>query len=520
MELIKKNIQMLNKKGEAVNQITFDEDFNVPDVKPDIYRIIQKKGEIAMEEVQVIDEKAKIRGSLHFQLLYVSDTPQHGVCSLDGKLSIDESLYLKELEGGDKVCVQWRIEDLSMHMINSRKLNVKAILEFCAAVDEVKQIALPMQWKGNLELSEKRRTLRLTSLGLHKKDTLRKREEFSLPSSMPNIREILWSDLKVRGLQTRTDEGKVCLKGELFLFVLYCEEENNPLQWLERVVPFSGEITCPGCRSDMIPYVETAMGQTSLEVKPDEDGEERTIQMEWILQLDMKLYQETMENVLADVYTPQKECVPERKTQTLEQLLVKNDAKCRIQDRITIPEAPGKILQICHSEGDVTVDRVTFVENGMRVDGVLAIRILYCISDDEMPFYSVESTLPFSRTIEAEGISKDCVYQMHAGIDQLTTAMLDSNEIEVRSMLNLDVVVFRQWQEELIERITEQDLNLQMLEQMPGVVCYIVQPGDSLWDIAKKFYTTVEEIQKMNELGEEEPEVLRPLLIVKKTDAI
>ncbi len=520
MELMQKNIQMLQKKSEAVNQMTFDEDFNVPDVKPDIYRMIQKKGDIRMEEVQVIDGKARIRGFLHFQLLYVADTPQHQVCSLEGKIAIDENLFLKDIEGGDKVCVKWKMEDLSLHIINSRKLNVKAIVEFSASIDEIVQIPFPIQWKGNLEVSEKRRKVSLTSLGVHKKDTLRKKEEFTLPSNMPNIREILWSDLEVRGLEARADEGKVSVKGELFIFLLYAEDEANPLQWVERVVPFSGEVSCVDCKSDMIPYIDMSMQQTNLEVKPDEDGEERTIQIDWVLELDMKIYQENSEQLLTDVYTPMKECVLERNSQTLEHLLIKNDAKCRIHDRVPIQEAQGKILQICHSEGMVNIDHVEMVENGMRVDGILALRILYCISDDEMPFYSVETALPFSRTIEAEGIGKDCVYQMQAGIDQLATAMLDSSEIEVRAILNLDVVVLRQWKERLITQITERDLDMEMLENMPGIVCYIVQPQDSLWDVAKKFYTTVEEIKRMNDLGEEEPEVLKPLLIVKKTDTI
>ena len=520
MELIQKNIQMLQKKSEAINQMTLDEDFNVPDVKPDIYRMIQKKGDIRIEEVQVIDGKARIRGFLWFRLLYVADTPQHQVCSLEGKIAIDESLFLKNIESGDKVSVKWKIEDLSLHIINSRKLNAKAIVEFSALIDEISEIPFPIQWKGNLDVSEKRRKVRLTSLGVHKKDTMRKKEEFTLASNMPNIREILWSDLEVRGLEARTEEGKIYVKGELFLFILYAEDESNPLQWLERVAPFSGEVSCVGCKSNMIPYVETSMQQTNLEVKVDEDGEERKIQLDWVLEMDMKLYQESEESLLVDVYTPQKECIFIRKEQMLEHLLIKNDAKCRIHDRVPILEAQGKILQVCHSEGEVKIDHVTLVENGMRVDGILALRILYCISDDEMPFYSVETVLPFSRIIEAEGIGNDCVYQMRAGIDQLLTTMLDSNEIEVRAMLNLDVVVLRQWRENLITQITEQDLDMEKLEQMPGIVCYIVQPHDSLWDVAKKFYTTVEEIKKMNELNEEELEVWKPLLIVKKTDTI
>ena len=43
MELRKKNLHMMQKKSEAQNQITFDEDYNVPDQKADIgQRLIRK----------------------------------------------------------------------------------------------------------------------------------------------------------------------------------------------------------------------------------------------------------------------------------------------------------------------------------------------------------------------------------------------------------------------------------------------------------------------------------------------
>ena len=44
MELVKKSLNMLCAKSRAVNQLTFDEDMNVPDNRPDISRMIQKKG--------------------------------------------------------------------------------------------------------------------------------------------------------------------------------------------------------------------------------------------------------------------------------------------------------------------------------------------------------------------------------------------------------------------------------------------------------------------------------------------
>ena len=43
MELRKENIQMLRVKNKAASQVTFDEDYNVPDVKPDIGRLVQRQ---------------------------------------------------------------------------------------------------------------------------------------------------------------------------------------------------------------------------------------------------------------------------------------------------------------------------------------------------------------------------------------------------------------------------------------------------------------------------------------------
>lgn len=62
----------------------------------------------------------------------------------------------------------------------------------------------------------------------------------------------------------------------------------------------------------------------------------------------------------------------------------------------------GKILQICHSDGNVKIDETRIVENGILAEGIVQVRILYIIGDDEMPFYSMETMIPFSHVIEAE----------------------------------------------------------------------------------------------------------------------
>ena len=197
---------------------------------------------------------------------------------------------------------------------------------------------------------------------------------------------------------------------------------------------------------------------------------------------------------------------------------MKNYSKCRISDKLKVEESPHKILQICHGEGKIKVDEARVVENGILAEGVLELRILYIISDDEMPFYAAETAVPFSHVVEAPGITRDCRYHLRTDLEQLSTTMIDSNEIEIKAVVNLNAVVLKCRQEEIIREIREEELDMEELQNMPGIVRYLVQPGDTLWDIAKQFYTTSEEIRQLNHLTSDEINPMDSLLLVKKVE--
>ena len=69
-----------------------------------------------------------------------------------------------------------------------------------------------------------------------------------------------------------------------------------------------------------------------------------------------------------------------------------------------------------------------------------------------------------------------------------------------------------------LEKIEEIPLDQEKIRNMPGITVYIMKPGDTLWNIAKKFYTTVEEIIQMNNLDGDEVSSGTPLLLVKKVE--
>lgn len=515
LKLKKENVQMLRIKSKAAAQATFDVDYNVPDAKPDVGRMVQSKADVSMDEVRLSEGKAFLKGSLNVDLLYVGE--QEGkIYSLSAKLAMDETMNLEGIESGDKLCLSWEIEDISIHVIHSRKLNIKAIVTFFASVDEIAGLQIPVLLE-DAEVSVKKKTVRLMSLCVHKKDTMRIKEEIDLASNRPNIENLLWYTIEPRNLDLRPEDDKIRVKGELSVFVLYTGgDEENPPQWLEYSIPFSNEAECSGCAQDLIPHIEVSVLHQGIEVRPDPDGEERILQVDVVLELNMRLYREEEHELILDVYTPLKECVLQGKKEILESLLVRNFSKCRVAERVAVKESQGKVLQLCHSSGKVKIDKTKITEKGILAEGVVLLKILYIIGNDEMPFYSMEAMLPFTHLIEAKGIDPKCTYFLRADLEQLSTTMADGDEMEVKAAVGLNVLVIRQWEEMIIEEIEEKPLDMKRIESMPGITVYMVKDGDTLWDIARQFYTTVDEICAINGISEKEMQTGQPLLLVKQ----
>ncbi len=79
--------------------------------------------------------------------------------SLLGTLPIGETMHLEGLENGDKVRVKWDIEDLSVQLINSRKLNIKALVTFTASVEEMQETGLARRCVDAEGISQKKRDI-------------------------------------------------------------------------------------------------------------------------------------------------------------------------------------------------------------------------------------------------------------------------------------------------------------------------------------------------------------------------
>ena len=560
MELVKKNIHMNRFKSNTSTQVTFDDDFIVPDAMDDMAQVILSSGDMVVESVKNQGERVLVKGKLVFQVLYRKE--EGGLQTLAGSIALEEPINVPELGEKDDISVSWELEDLTAGMINSRKLSVKAIVTLNVRVETLYDAeaavevelngentsagispamggAMASGMGGNISaglgmgmpvstgmvnssgsngngIETLKRTIDVAAIVVRRKDTYRIKEDLSLSANKPSIERILWSELQLMGASTKPMDGQIHVEGELAVFLIYTGEgENTPIQWMEETIPFAGEVDLPEAVEGMIPSIALRLVHKDLEAKPDYDGEMRDLEVDAVLELDMKLYEEQPLELLSDLYATDREVILQTGEVGFDQLLSKNTGKCKISERIQM-ETSDRILQICHNDASIKIDDVEIREDALNIDGVLEVSLLYMTSDDTEPVKASTAVIPFQYMVEAPGIQQDSVYQMNTGLEQITAVMAGGDTVEIRAVLSLDILVLQPTHESVIVSAREEPLNLEKLQALPGIVGYIVQPGDSLWDVAKRFHTTMNHVMETNELTDTQIRPGERLLLVKE----
>ncbi len=93
--------------------------------------------------------------------------------------------------------------------------------------------------------------------------------------------------------------------------------------------------------------------------------------------------------------------------------------------------------------------------------------------------------------------------------------MMDVQELEMKVILQAQVLYSCPRELELVEELKEEPMDAGRLKQMPGLVVHMVQQGETLWDVAKNHATTCRAVMELNGLKEEKLSEGQKILLVK-----
>lgn len=523
MELLKKNIHTERIKAKALLQIPLEEDINVSDTKPDVARIIHSSGRVKTDEIKMGMNKIWVKGRLEFQVMYQPEGAGAGLSGMEGELPFMEEIYLDKMEGQDRVICKARLDDLRVHIINSRKLSIQSVISLEPKVEETVSeelcVGLEGLEAGGLEsgIEYRRKKLDYLETVVKKRDLLRIHEETKLPSGMPDMGSVLWKSMDISQISFKAVDEKLAVNGEMSLFVVYREDNSDKINWYEATVPFSGSVECQNSREGMLADVSYDIGNEEISIRDDSDGEPRLIGIEVALELEIKLYEKEQAQVVADVYGVSCEVSAVTDNRCFRDLLAELNIEEKLMRTIRLEDTENKVLQICHCDSHAVIEETSFQANEVRITGTIELKLLYTSNAEEPAIYPVNESIPFELTRELEGTWDADIeqYTVNAQLAQQAVGIKDSSQLEWRGTLNVRVLVYDSKNEAILTDVKLSPIPAEVLEGLPGFAIYYVNRGDSLWQIGKKYYVSVERIKEINNLTDDMVKAGDRLLIVK-----
>lgn len=516
MELVKRNIRNFSCKVKNSMQFTIDDTINIPENLMDMERLILVKGNVVIDDTQAMVDRFQVKGSLNYQILYSADKEGSAFDSLTGRVPFVEYINADGTQEDDYIEAHLCLNDLTVTMLHSRKISLKALvgIDYQVKENENFDAVTDVEQGENAEILNG--TISMMSLQLQKKEMLQVEEQVEIPANKPNIYQVIWKSMALTKAQIKPADGYLMVSGNMNVFLVYtAEEDNMPLQYFTMEVPFEQKITEDLSSEDMISGSFLSLDQYHITVVPDENGEDRLIDLAAEFTVEIKLYGNEEMQLVRDAYSTDVEIQPEWKAFTIQHLLVRNCAKTKVTDIVEMPKQQA-VLQICNVEGSVSIDDTERTAKGIMVEGVVGTQITYLNKEENGALASVTFDIPFSYEIEINGMRDEVSYSIVPFLDQISGMQQSDTQIEIKAEVSLEVLAFTNEQAKAVLDMAVTPINQERKKSLPGVVGYVVKKDDTLWGIAKKYYTTVDRIKEINGLDSDNINVGDKLVVVKE----
>lgn len=516
MELTKTRLTTTNLKAAKYIEFTVDDDFNVPDAKGDIERYIASKGQVYIEALDVFENRVRVSGFISYAILYQTDKKGDSFESHEGEIPYEETINLDGIMPGDKASVQGQLEDLYVTIINSRKYEVRGLvgMKVWACQQITAEGATGIANGNGIECLSQ--MVCFTNMVSSSRDMIKLKEEIELPSNKPNIGRVLWDHVTFEDLESRITDSGVSISGRMNIFVIYKpEDEAMPVSYVNATKGFQEMLFIDGVNEDMILDDIITIGRGQVTVRANDDGEDRILQVEHSINMDAKVYEDVEREVMMDMFSCSADVNPIKNTFAYENLLMRNNAKTRVTKKEKIKSSQPGILQVVNVSGSVDVDEVRPLGDSVTVDGAVKAAVLYVSLDDMRPLCQMEVVVPFTYKVETVPLKAQDSIRIIPMLSQISASLPGNDEVEIKAIVDMGITIFTRKELSLIEDMTIEPIDMKKKAAAPGIVGYVVKDGDSIWSIAKKYYSNLESIRKINELDSDEIHPGDKLVVVK-----
>lgn len=509
IELIKESFKVEESIGKNDTQALVEAEVYLSASKPDIEKVLWVQGKVDILNTKLVKDKLIINGLTKFNLLYKDAEEAGGIHLLDANKEFKEEI---EIEGVNEEMlskvhskieyVEWELEE--------RKVLLKALVNLEGEVEEIRTITAIKEISGDDTLQTLKEEIAYKEVFNREISYALVKETLKLGEDENEVDEVLGLNINAKEVESMVVDDRIITSAEVNFNLIY--SGGNEVHSKKGTVPFNHFIDMPGAHKDLIGEVEFQIVEGSYEVMGNDLGERKIIDLEVKVKILGKAYEENSRELIIDAYSTKENILLER-----EELSIKENLKdiSHIERlNLEIPETYAKdIIEVL---GTANVLEKKYVDDNIVIDGYLTVEVLY-IDRLTNELGSFKDDFPFRSDID-EKISYDTDFAVDVKLDSIN-GYVRKDTLDIEGNILVKAVLSKNRKVYGIKEVKETG-ELINKKNKPSITIYIVQKDDVLWDIAKRYNTTIDEIVTSNNLPSREVSPGDKIIIEKKVESI
>lgn len=489
IETAKDSLVLNQIMGQKTDTILVEEDCIVPDVKPDILNVISTSGIVCIYKKEILDGKIRIDGCINTYIMYLADTQEeNSVRGLNTNLDFTQVIDIEKADSSMTLDTNLLLKSLDCKVLNGRKIHVKAMLEVEAKISSNETIEYVKDIQNLKDVQLLNQDFQINSLVGTGTTKLYAKDTFTI-DEIDNLVEVMKTDLKIVNKDTKVSYNKVLIKADLETKILYLTDDNR-INVAEGKIPIMGFIDLPNISEEHTCDVKYEI--RNLIVKPN-NVEEHSIYVEVEIEAYCEAYENKELKMIQDLYSP---TIAINFSQKNVHVIGQKESKqqvCNIREKEMVPEiGTSKIYDV---EVYPIINRQNILNGRILYEGEVELNFIYAATQTN-GIETKQISIPFNFSMDFDGMKPEMNVDTIVEITLQDFVIMPDASIDIKVDLTFTAISTKDSVFSVIDSIQEEAENR---EKCPySMVIYFTKPGDTLWKIAKRFGSTIEDIVRVN----------------------
>ena len=473
-------------------EITLESSIIVPDIKPDIVKPIDLSGNVCIYKKELVNGKVKIDGTIDSNIIYLVDSGDELIRGLNSNIDFSEFLEIESNVTEADIDASIVLKNMECDVLNGRKVNLKATIEISIRIYSNNGISILKDINGISGIQKLNKIVQLNSM-IGKNSTKAIAKENILLNSEEKVMEILKKEIRIINKDFKVSYNKIVAKSELSVKILYLTEDGR-INFVEKLIPIMGFIDMENVSEENICEIKYCMKNILVKLN---STDENSIYIEAEVEISCYSYETKDIELIQDVYTPFSTI--QYKQKTIKAMVGLQNVNDSYQLREQIADSDISNSRIYNVSTTTNINNIKIIGTKAIYEGEAIVNILY-ESTEVTRIDKREFKFPINYELNVlDGMTEENLDIM-VDVEKYDISS-QTDTIQINIDLNISTKMFKTIELNIIDEIEEKELEER---EEYSIIIYFVKAGDTLWNIAKSYRSTVETIKQIDNIEDED----------------